>query len=182
MVHIVVLVLLDYSILQNLQRKLINNETRNNIFSVHEKGEIMDDFKDVKHAVGKQALLVEDNEINAEIAMLVLQDMGFKVDWVSNGAEAVENFGVSETGYYSLVIMDIMMPVMDGIEATKKIREEFPDYIDIPVIAFTANAVEESRQLLLKEGMDDFLAKPVKSADLETILRKWLPKEKIVQL
>ena len=124
-------------------------------------------------------LVVDDNSVNLFVAKSLLERFDIKTTCVTSGEKAIVAAGNAK---FDLILMDYMMPVMDGIEATKKIREEFPDYIDIPVIAFTANAVEESRQLLLKEGMDDFLAKPVKSADLETILRKWLPKEKIVQL
>ena len=68
-----------------------------------------------------------------------------------------------------------------GVEATNRIREEYPRYKDIPVIAFTANAVEEARELLMREGMDDFLPKPLKNAMLEQVLLKWLPKDKIIQ-
>ena len=70
--------------------------------------------------------------------------------------------------------MDYMMPQMDGIEATRLIREKHPAYRKVPIIAFTANAVTEARKLLLNGGMDDFLPKPVKSQELEFMLRKWL--------
>ncbi|MBP5454664.1 MAG: response regulator [Lachnospiraceae bacterium] len=135
----------------------------------------MDDFKDVKHAVGKQALLVEDNEINAEIAMLVLQDMGFKVDWVSNGAEAVENFGISETGYYSLVIMDIMMPVMDGLEATKLIRRlDRDDAKSVPIVAITANAFPEDKEASYQNGVTTFVTKPYGRQQLQQVIETLL--------
>jgi len=135
----------------------------------------MDDFKDGKHAVGKQALLVEDNEINAEIAMLVLQDMGFKVDWVSNGAEAVENFGISETGYYSLVIMDIMMPVMDGLEATKLIRRlDREDAKSVPIVAITANAFPEDKEASYKNGVTTFVTKPYGRQQLQQVIETLL--------
>ncbi|MBQ3891104.1 MAG: response regulator [Lachnospiraceae bacterium] len=135
----------------------------------------MDDFKDVKHAVGKQALLVEDNEINAEIAMLVLQDMGFKVDWVSNGAEAVENFGISETGYYSLVVMDIMMPVMDGLEATKLIRRlDRDDAKSVPIVAITANAFPEDKEASYQNGVTTFVTKPYGKQQLQQVIETLL--------
>ena len=135
----------------------------------------MDDFKDVKHAVGKQALLVEDNEINAEIARLVLQDMGFKVDWVSNGAEAVENFGISETGYYSLVIMDIMMPVMDGLEATKLIRRlDRDDAKSVPIVAITANAFPEDKEASYQNGVTTFVTKPYGRQQLQQVIETLL--------
>ncbi|MCR4932620.1 MAG: response regulator [Lachnospiraceae bacterium] len=135
----------------------------------------MDDCKDVKHAVGKQALLVEDNEINAEIAMLVLQDMGFKVDWVSNGAEAVENFGISETGYYSLVVMDIMMPVMDGLEATKLIRRlDRDDAKSVPIVAITANAFPEDKEASYQNGVTTFVTKPYGKQQLQQVIETLL--------
>ena len=135
----------------------------------------MDDFKDVKHAVGKQALLVEDNEINAEIAMLVLQDMGFNVDWVSNGAEAVEKFGISETGYYSLVVMDIMMPVMDGLEATKLIRRlDRDDAKSVPIVAITANAFPEDKEASYQNGVTTFVTKPYGKQQLQQVIETLL--------
>lgn len=135
----------------------------------------MDDFKDLKHAVGKQALLVEDNEINAEIAMLVLQDMGFKVDWVPNGAEAVENFGISETGYYSLVVMDIMMPVMDGLEATKLIRRlDRDDAKSVPIVAITANAFPEDKEASYQNGVTTFVTKPYGKQQLQQVIETLL--------
>ncbi len=111
--------------------------------------------------VSKRVLLVEDNEINAEIAKQQLLDMGFEVEWVSNGARAVEVFGESELDYYDLVIMDLMMPVMDGIEATKIIRRlEREDAATIPIIAVTANSYSEDEQTSVSSGITRFITKP----------------------
>ena len=125
-----------------------------------------------------KVLVVDDNSVNLFVAKSLLERFCIKPVCVTSGEQAIGTAGDEK---FDLILMDYMMPKMDGIEATQKIREAHPDYANIPVIAFTANAVEEARELLLKEGMDDFLAKPVKSADLEAILRKWLPKDKIVE-
>lgn len=130
------------------------------------------------HAPGVKALVVDDNSVNLFVAKSFLELYDITPTCVTSGEQAIAAAGKV---LFDIVLMDYMMPKMDGIEATNKIREQYPEYKDIPVIAFTANAVKESRDLLLKEGMDDFLAKPLKNADLEAALRKWLPKEKIVQ-
>ena len=125
-----------------------------------------------------RVLVVDDNSVNLFVAKSLLERFCIKPLCVTSGEQAIAAAGKNK---FDMILMDYMMPKMDGIEATQKIREENPEYKDVPVIAFTANAVEEARELLLKEGMDDFLAKPVKSTDLESILRKWLPKDKIVE-
>ena len=117
-------------------------------------------------------LVVDDNSVNLYVARNLLGLYEIKPTCVLSGELALKAVGKSD---YDLILMDYMMPQMDGIEATKRIRSEYPAYKDIPIIAFTANAVEEARDLLLKEGMDDFIAKPVKSEAMEELLRKWLP-------
>jgi len=130
------------------------------------------------HAPGVNVLVVDDNSVNLFVAKSLLEVCNIKPTCVTSGEQALK--AVSKN-MFDLILMDYMMPKMDGIEATKRIREQYPQYKDIPIIAFTANAVEEAIDLLLKEGMDDFLAKPLKGSELEAMLRKWLPKEKIVQ-
>lgn len=116
----------------------------------------------------KIALLVEDNEINAEIAMMQLKSMGFEIDWVLNGARAVENFGQSEEGFYSLVVMDIMMPVMDGLEATRIIRRlDREDAKSVPIVAITANAFPEDKEASYENGVTSFITKPYSKAQLQ---------------
>ena len=116
----------------------------------------------------KIALLVEDNEINAEIAMMQLKSMGFEIDWVLNGARAVENFGQSEEGFYSLVVMDIMMPVMDGLEATRIIRRlDREDAKSVPIVAITANAFPEDKEASFENGVTSFITKPYSKAQLQ---------------
>ena len=128
------------------------------------------------HAPNAAILVVDDNSVNLFVAKSLLGMFDVEPTCVSSGEDAIK---ACEKRSYDMILMDHMMPKMDGVEAMHIIREQFPAYKNIPIIAFTANAVEEARDLLLKEGMDDFLAKPVKGADIEDILRKWLPKEKI---
>ncbi|MCR4793068.1 MAG: response regulator [Lachnospiraceae bacterium] len=130
------------------------------------------------HAPDAKVLVVDDNSINRYVAKNLLNLYDIKPACVPSGEHAIKVCGKRE---FDLVLMDYMMPEMDGIEAMKKIREEYPAYKNIPIIAFTADAVSESRELLLKEGMDDFLPKPVKMSDLEEILKKWLPEERWIR-
>jgi len=135
----------------------------------------MEENSQCKIGSGKLALLVEDNEINAEIAMLQLRDMGFEVDWVANGARAVENYGNSSEGQYSLVIMDIMMPVMDGLEATKIIRKlGRPDAETVPIVAITANAFPEDKAASYENGVTSFITKPYSRKQLQEVITNLL--------
>ncbi len=124
------------------------------------------------HAPNAKVLVCDDNTVNLFVARNLLDLYGIKSICVISGEQAIEAAGKTK---YDLVLMDYMMPQMDGIEAMKQIREKYPEYKDVPIIAFTANAVEEAREVLLKEGMDDFIAKPIKSIELEEMLMKWLP-------
>ncbi len=111
---------------------------------------------------GLKLMLVEDNELNAEIAQMLLEDEGASVIPVSDGKQAVEMFSDSQPGDIDAILMDIMMPVMDGLTATKAIRAlERPDAADIPIIAMTANAFEEDAKKCLAAGMNAHLAKPL---------------------
>ena len=120
---------------------------------------------------GKKILLVEDNELNQEIAIEVLKDAGITVELAGDGTVAVEKMAVSEPGQYDLILMDIQMPIMNGYEATKKIRAmEAPHCKEIPIIAMTANAFYEDRELAIQSGMNGYLAKPIEiDKMLETI-------------
>ncbi|MBR3652286.1 MAG: response regulator [Victivallales bacterium] len=109
-----------------------------------------------------RVLLVEDNEINREIASLMLEDAGFMLEVAENGKIAVEKVASSEPGYYQLVLMDVQMPVMNGYEATKAIRGLSDRKLaSIPIIAMTANAFAEDVQAAKDAGMDGHIAKPV---------------------
>ena len=107
-------------------------------------------------------LLVEDNELNREIATAILEEAGFQVETVENGQLAVEQVEQSQPGWYQLVLMDVQMPVMNGYEATKRIRGlEDPQLANLPILAMTANAFEEDRQDALRAGMNGHIAKPI---------------------
>ena len=125
---------------------------------------------------GKCILLVEDNELNREIAMEILNEYGFLVDTAENGAEAVEKIKNSMPGNYDLVLMDVQMPVMNGYEATKVIRAlDNPALASITILAMTANAFDEDRKKALEYGMDGFLSKPIVMEELISTLRDNLP-------
>ncbi len=120
-------------------------------------------------------LLVEDNELNQEIAMTILEEAGCAVDVASNGAEAVEKVRHSLENPYDVVLMDIQMPVMDGIEATKTIRAlDDPQLARLPIVAITANAFEEDRQRVLSAGMNGHLGKPIDVAKMFATLQSIL--------
>ena len=122
---------------------------------------------------GRYILLVEDNELNSEIAAEILNEYGFLVDTAENGAEAVEKVKNSKPGNYDLVLMDVQMPVMNGYEATKQIRAlDNPALAGITILAMTANAFDEDRKKALECGMDGFLSKPIVIEELISILQK----------
>ncbi len=124
---------------------------------------------------GKRILLVDDVELNREIAQTILEEAGLDVITCSNGKEAVEFIRHSEEGYLDMVLMDIMMPVMDGYEATRRIRVLPNERLaQIPIIAMTANAFEEDRQAALHAGMNDHIAKPVQIDTMYEIMRSYL--------
>ena len=128
---------------------------------------------------GKKVLLFEDNAINADIATILLKEKSMGVDWVKNGKEGLEKFMGSPLNSYDVILMDIQMPIMGGIEATKRIRAlEREDAKRIPIIAMTGNAFQEDVERCLAAGMNAHLAKPIDPERLfETILH-YLPSDK----
>ena len=119
----------------------------------------------------KKILLVEDNELNQEIAVEILKEAGFSVDVADDGVVAVERMKTAEPGQYDLILMDIQMPVMDGYEATRQIRAlENPDIARIPILAMTANAFQEDKKAAIEAGMDGHIAKPIDVSKLFGIL------------
>ena len=134
----------------------------------------------VEHSVtkdfkGLKVLLVEDNELNAEIAQNILQEAGFIVDTVNDGSLAVERIRTAELGQYDVILMDVQMPIMDGYEATRKIREMRRSGISsLPIIAVTANAFEEDRLQALQAGMDGHVCKPIEIPKLMSTLKSIL--------
>ena len=124
---------------------------------------------------GKRLLLVEDNEINMEIARMILEQMGFIVETAENGKIAVDKVSVSEPGYYDAILMDIQMPVMNGYEATRAIRAlKDPLLAGIPILAMTANAFEEDVREARDAGMQSHIAKPIDIGVLTEELRSVL--------
>jgi two-component system sensor histidine kinase/response regulator len=120
---------------------------------------------------GARILLVEDNEINQEVALQLLRHARFDVDLAENGSVALERLRAHE---YALVLMDMQMPVMDGIAATLELRRT-PGLAELPVVAMTANVQPADRQRCLDSGMNDFLAKPIEPDQLWQTLLKWIP-------
>ena len=121
---------------------------------------------------GRHILLVEDNELNREIAVAILHEYGFLVDTAENGAVAVEKICTSDPGRYDLVLMDVQMPVMDGCTATQRIRAlEDPVRAAVPIVAMTANVFEEERKRAFDCGMNGFLSKPIVIEELIDALR-----------
>ncbi len=124
---------------------------------------------------GRKILLVEDNELNQEIAVEILQETGFIMDVADDGAVAVEKIKESEPGRYDLILMDIQMPILNGYEATKQIRAlNKPGVSDIPIIAMTANAFDEDKKAAFAAGMNGHIAKPIDIPKLMELLTEIL--------
>lgn len=124
----------------------------------------------VPKATPRRLLLVEDNELNMEIAVSLLEMSGFIVEPAENGRMAVDKFSGHSEGYYYAILMDIRMPVLDGIEATKEIRRlNRPDAVDIPIVAMSANAFDKDRDIALAAGMNGYIVKPL---DMDVLLHE----------
>jgi len=124
---------------------------------------------------GARILLVEDNQINQEVACELLRDAGFSVEVAENGLIAVEKVKIHP---YDIVLMDMQMPIMDGVSATLEIRKD-PRFKDLPIVAMTANAMQADRERCLAAGMNDHVAKPIEPEDLWKALLKWIPAREI---
>ncbi len=122
----------------------------------------------------KRILLVEDNELNREIAEVILTENGLNVDTAEDGTVALDMIRNAEDGYYDLILMDIQMPIMNGYDATKAIRALDSPLSSIPIIAMTANAFNEDKKLAIESGMNDHIAKPLDMEKLFKVLHKYL--------
>ncbi len=127
-----------------------------------------------------QILLVDDNEINQEVARALMEPFGMQIDLASDGRQALE---MVQEKPYDLVFMDHFMPVMDGVEATRRIRALTGERFQrLPIIALTADAVQGVRESFFAAGMNDFASKPVEMKDVARVLRRWLPENKIQKI
>lgn len=140
-----------------------------------------DSDKDVLDFIAPDAkiLIVDDNELNLTVAEGLIAPLQCKVDKALSGRQAI---AMIENTHYDIILMDHMMPELDGIETTRIIRRSHEDYDMVPIIALTANVVEEVRAMFLVEGMNDFIAKPIESKVIMDKLRDWLPHEKIQKI
>ena len=131
--------------------------------------------EEITNFVGKRILIVEDNDLNREIAATILQELDVVTEEAENGKVALELIKRSKPGYYSMILMDIQMPVMDGYEATRAIRAlDVPDAATIPIIAVSANAFAEDKQKSAEAGMNEHIAKPFNKVKLEEVLGRYL--------
>lgn len=138
-----------------------------------EKSQVKEESLQTK---GLHILLCEDNEVNVKVAMVILKRFGFQLDFAENGQEAVNKFLHIK---YDLILMDCMMPVMDGFEATKKIREiEKEKGVENPILIFalTANASDEDKKKCIENGMNDFVSKPIRRESIDDLLKRWIKK------
>ena len=123
-----------------------------------------------------KVLIVDDNAINLTVATGLLAPLKMQLDTAASGKEALEKIG---TAAYDLIFMDHMMPEMDGVETTRIIRRMYPGYSEVPIIALTANAVGDARDMFLREGMNDFVSKPIEVNVIIAKVRQWLPADKV---
>ncbi len=156
--------------LSDLRRALLTNTIRPEAASGALPG-----VREHAYFRGKRLLLVEDNELNREIAQEILSEYGFDIETAENGAAAVEKIVASAPGDCDLILMDIQMPVMNGYEATRAIRAlENRALATIPIVAMTANAFDEDRKAAIESGMDGFLSKPIRIEEVIQLLRQTL--------
>jgi len=128
---------------------------------------------DLSAVAGARLLLVEDNEMNQEVAVELLHDAGFVVDVAENGQIALDRLREHAVDHYAAVLMDMQMPVLDGVSATAEIRK-MSSFAALPIVAMTANAMEQDRERCLAAGMNDYVAKPIDPDALSRVLLKWI--------
>lgn len=152
-------------------KPMFMSDLRETLMSALEEKKNDDQNKDVLKRTNdfknKHVLLVEDNELNSEIASEILKNYGFCVDMAENGAVAIDKVKKASEGEYDLVLMDVQMPIMNGYEATKCIRAlDSASNANIPIIAMTANAFDEDRKTALECGMNGFISNPINIEEL----------------
>ncbi len=161
----------SYSSLFNAIMKVLNRKDRISSYELKKENadpEVLEQLK------GNLVLLVEDNDVNQDVACGILESVGIKVEIAVNGREAVEmvkNSGVPSR--YALVLMDLQMPVMDGYDATREIRK-IPEYRDLPILAMTSDAISGVKEKCMAAGMNDFLTKPIDTDEFFTTLGKYI--------
>ena len=126
-------------------------------------------LEEIKHSV--RILLAEDNPVNQKLGKIILTKAGYQVEVANNGKEAVEKYTASPKDF-DLILMDVQMPEMDGLEATKAIRQGGFD--TVPIVAVTAHAMKGDREMCLEAGMDDYITKPIKREGVFEVLEKWV--------
>ncbi|MDE6593335.1 MAG: PocR ligand-binding domain-containing protein [Oscillospiraceae bacterium] len=124
-------------------------------------------------------LIVDDNSVNLTVAKGLIAPLNMRVDTAMNAGETIEKV---KGMMYDIIFMDHMMPEVDGVETTRIIRRLMPEYANVPIIALTANAIGGAREMFLREGMNDFLPKPMDAKDIISMVRKWLPSEKLIPI
>ena len=138
--------------------------------TVRSKEALTDNFEQLATIKGAHILLVEDNDLNQEVGLELLRDAGFSVDLAENGQIALDKVRANK---YDLVLMDMQMPVMDGVTATREIRKD-ARFNNLPVVAMTANSMQSDRDRCMEAGMNDHIAKPIEPEDLWKALLKWV--------
>ncbi|MBF0203363.1 MAG: response regulator [Desulfamplus sp.] len=164
---------------ENAQRQAVAKENTQKQSIANEHSQKQMPNKESETAISQdqkrrfKILLAEDNPINRQLALTMLRKIGYNANAVINGKEALKALVLDK---YDLLLMDCQMPEMDGYEATKKIRQGDAGIqnVKIPVIAMTANSMQEDREKCLESGMDDYISKPVHHKTIEKILEKWL--------
>jgi two-component system, sensor histidine kinase and response regulator len=148
---------------------------------IHSRNGIKEDLtanmmEEYCEAIGKiHILLVEDNELNQQIVVELLRDLGIVIDIAENGESAIRKINQD---LYDMVLMDMQMPIMDGITATKEIRKN-PKFAHLPIVGITANAMVQDREKCMQAGMNDYLPKPINPIKLFCMIKKWVPNKKI---
>ncbi|MCI9021245.1 MAG: response regulator, partial [Eubacterium sp.] len=141
-------------------------EEKRYLQSVREKQLVIEAFPDAK------VLIVDDIRVNLVVAKGVMKPYQMQIDTASSGKDAIELVKAND---YDIIFMDHMMPELDGIDTTHLIRElDDGKYMDLPIIALTANAVGEAREMFISEGLQDFLAKPIDKKELDAVIHRWL--------